>query len=102
VVYLEKASANELAGIVNQMLPTLASGGPGKKGAPAGNVAQRVTIQAQPSINALVISASDEDFVVIDQIIQQLDIDRPVEGNVHVVALKHAKAKDLVKRWWCL
>jgi len=40
VVYLEKANANELAGIVNQMLPTLASGGPGKKGAPAGNVAQ--------------------------------------------------------------
>jgi len=94
VVYLQKASANELAGILNQMVPNLGGGsGNPKGGAPA---AQRLNIQAQPSINALIINASDTDYAMLSAIIEQLDIDRPVEGNVHVVYLKHAKATDLV------
>lgn len=94
VVYLQKANATELAGILNQMLPSLSSNDPKNiAGTPA---AQSLNIQAQPSINALVINASDTDYAMLQGIIKQLDIDRPVEGNVHVVYLKHAKAADLV------
>lgn len=92
VVYLQKANANELAGILNQMVPSLGSNDP-KAGAPG---APRVTIQAQQSINALVINASDTDYAMLAAIIEQLDIDRPVEGDVHVIYLKHAKASELV------
>ena len=95
VVYLQKASASELAGILNQMVPNLGSSNPAQGGGAAA-AAQRLNIQAQPSINALIINASDTDFAVLQAIIEQLDIDRPVEGNVHVVYLKHAKATDLV------
>ena len=94
VVYLQKASATELAGILNQMVPNLGNANPAQAGGAA--AAQRLNIQAQPSINALIINASDTDFAILQSIIDQLDIDRPVEGNVHVVYLKHAKATDLV------
>ncbi len=92
VVYLQKASSSELAGILNQMVPTLGGNDP-KNNAPG---APRLTIQAQQSINALVINASDTDFAMLEAIIEQLDIDRPVEGDVHVIYLKHAKASELV------
>ena len=93
VVYLQKANATELAGILNQMVPSLGSSDPKAGGAPA---AQRLNIQAQPSINALIINSSDTDYAMLEAIIEQLDIDRPVEGDVHVLYLKHAKATELV------
>jgi len=99
VVFLEHASASEMANILTQLASNLtAVAVPGAEGAPATLVGQtkRVSIQADPAINALIIQSPDVEFQFLRAVIDQLDIPRPEGGDIHVVYLKYAKATDLV------
>jgi general secretion pathway protein D len=88
VVNLDHAKASELAASLTQLLaatidPKDAASGP------------KVSIQAFDAINSLVISAADDQYGKVQALIDELDIEREVEGNVNVIRLKHAKAEDL-------
>ena len=93
VVYLKKADAAELATTLNQVTSNLLASEPGGS---AANPANKVLIQPHASINALVINATDSDFERIQALIDELDVERQVDGDVHVLYLKYAKASDLV------
>jgi len=86
VVYLNYASANALASTLTQSFVNSAD---------QAN-ANRVSIQAMDSINALVVNAPDDEFIKIQALIDELDIQREVKSNVNVVYLKHADAAALV------
>jgi len=92
VVYLKFAQASEMV----QILTQLASGmrktaDPKQKRAPSD-----LTVQADDNLNALIIQSPVSEFQLLRAVIDQLDIARPDEGNIHVVYLKHATAADLV------
>ncbi len=87
VVYLEKSKASDLA---NSLTQIIASGADPKA------TGAKVTIQPLDSINALVINATDDEFVKIQALINELDIERDLASDVNVIYLKHAKAEDLV------
>jgi len=86
VVYLENTKSTDLATTLTQIIAS----GDAKGGA------AKVTIQALDSINALVVSATDEDYAKIQALIDELDIERELQSDVNVIYLKHAKAEDLV------
>ncbi len=98
VVFLKHASATEMANLLTQLASNLtAVQVPGAEGAPAViGQTKRVSIQADPSINALIIQSPDVEFQFLRAVIDQLDIPRPEGGDIHVVYLKYAKAADLV------
>lgn len=88
VVYLDNAKASELANTLSQLVTASAS--------PTDSSGPAVSIQALDSINALVISATDEKYTRIQALIGELDIERELQSNVNVIYLKHANAADLV------
>jgi general secretion pathway protein D len=91
VVYLKYAEATELSAILSQLVASL-----GKPRDPKSPVS-RVSVQADQAINALVISAPDNEFRLLQAVIDQLDIERPAEGDIHVVFLRFATASELVE-----
>lgn len=88
VVNLDFSKASELAATLTQLITATAD----PKNAAS---TSKVNIQPFDAINSLVISAPDDQYGKIQALIDQLDIEREVEGNVNVIALKHAKAEDL-------
>ena len=88
VVNLNFAKASELAATLTQLVATTADP------KDAANAA-KISIQPFDSINSLVVSAPDDQFAKIQALVNELDIEREVEGNVNVISLKHAKAEDL-------
>ena len=90
VVYLKNAQASVLAGVLSQLATSLQ-----RTGDP--NTQQvNISVQGDDAINALIINAPDNEFRLLQAVINQLDIERPIEGDVHVIYLKHAKATDMV------
>jgi len=74
VYYCKNATAEELAKVL-QDLPTQQAGAPkGKQTAPV--VAGKVRISADKATNSLIIMADKEDYLVLEEVIQQLDIPR--------------------------
>lgn len=88
VVNLSFAKASELAASLTQLITATTDPKDTASGA-------KVSIQAFDAINSLVISAPDDQYGKIQALIDELDIEREIEGNVNVIALKHAKAEDL-------
>jgi len=88
VVNLNYAKASELSATLTQLITSTAD----PKDAAA---TSKVSIQPFDAINSLVISAPDELYGKIQALVDELDIEREVEGNVNVIPLKHAKAEDL-------
>ncbi len=88
VVNLNFAKASEIAATMTQLVTTTAD----PKDAAT---AAKISIQPFDAINSLVISAPDDQYGKIQALVDQLDIEREVEGNVNVIPLKHAKAEDL-------
>jgi len=88
VVNLYYAKASELAATLTQLITSTAD--PKTAGS-----ASKVSIQPFDAINSLVISAPDDQYDKIQALIDELDIEREVEGDVNVISLKHAKAEDL-------
>lgn len=88
VVPLNKTKATDLATTLTQLTGA---------GANAANGAtSKVNIQALDSINSLIITAPDDEYVKIQALINELDIEREIQSDVNVIYLKHAKAPDLV------
>lgn len=88
VVNLNFAKASDLAATLTQLITTTADP---KDAAAAG----KISIQPFDAINSLVISAPDDQYGKIQALIDELDIEREVEGNVNVIPLNYAKAEDL-------
>jgi general secretion pathway protein D len=72
VYYLENANAEDLAKVL-QELPSKKTGGPQKK---LPFVSETVKITADKATNSLIIMAGKEDYLVLDEIIKQLDVPR--------------------------
>lgn len=89
VVYLDKTKASELAGTLNQIVAS-------NTDPKTAGLKSKVSIQPLDSIGALVINAPDEEFARLKALIDELDIERKLEGDINVIYLKHAKAEDLV------
>jgi general secretion pathway protein D len=81
VYYLEYADAEEIAKVL-QNLPskeatqTKGKGATGATGAPL--LAGKVNITADKATNSLVITASSDDYTVVEEVIKKLDIPRPM------------------------
>ncbi len=69
VTYLKNADANEVSRSLEQALSSMRLTG-------SNDVSQQVQVTPDPSTNALVIVASPQDFEVISQIVEKLDIVR--------------------------
>jgi general secretion pathway protein D len=82
VYYCKNATAEELAKVL-QDVPTQEAGATkGKKAAPV--VAGKVRISADKATNSLIIMADKEDYMVLEDVIQKLDIPRSM---VYIEAL---------------
>lgn len=88
VVYLEHAGAAETASTIQGIFSQ-----PQNSATPTDTP---VSIQAADGINALIISASDDTYLKIKALIEELDIERALDPDVSVIYLKHARAPDLV------
>ena len=76
VYYCKNATAEELAKVL-QDLPTQQTGGAGAPKAKAASVvAGKVRISADKATNSLIIMADKEDYKVLEDVIQKLDIPR--------------------------
>ncbi len=73
VYYLENAIAEDLAKVL-QALPT--KGGAAAEGKPAPSVSGEVKITADKATNSLIIMGDKEDYLVLEEIIEKLDIPR--------------------------
>ena len=91
VVYLEHARATELATVLSQ----LASNFDTRQGGDAAGASQ-ITVQADDATNSLIINAPDSEYRLLQAVVDQLDIERPIQRDIHVMYLKYAKATDLV------
>ncbi len=76
VYYLENASAEDLAQVL-QDLPSKEKGAPAK-GQKTPVVSDQVRISSDKATNSLIIMADKEDYAVLEEIIKQLDIPRPM------------------------
>lgn len=93
VVYLKFAQASVLAGVLSNLAGALQGGGGGEAKSPQ----QNISVQGDDALNALIINAPDAEFRLLQAVIDQLDIERPIEGDVHVLYLEHAKAVEMVE-----
>jgi general secretion pathway protein D len=82
VYYLEYADAEELAKVLQEVPSQAAAGGQGQPAAPV--VSEKTKITADKATNSLVIMAESDDYQVLEDIIRQLDIPRPM---VYIEAL---------------
>jgi len=73
VYYLENANAEELAKVL-QELPTKKGGSP--EGRKTSFVSETAKITADKATNSLIIMAGKEDYLVLEEIIQKLDVPR--------------------------
>lgn len=73
VYYLENANAEDLAKVL-QELPTKKGGSP--EGRKTQFVSEKVKITADKATNSLIVMAGKEDYLVLEEIIQKLDVPR--------------------------
>ena len=90
VVYLKHAQATVLAGVLDKLAENLEDSGEGK----ANQI--KISVQGDDALNALIVNAPDNEFRLLQAVVDQLDIERPIEGDVHVIYLEHAKATEMV------
>ncbi|MFP8873058.1 MAG: secretin N-terminal domain-containing protein, partial [Myxococcota bacterium] len=87
VYYLRHADAEELAQTMNSLLTGQRGSGAGRTGAAGGQpqalrsaitqLAEGITVTADPATNSLVIQASKEAYETVIEVIERLDIARP-------------------------
>jgi len=111
VLPLKHAEAGELSQEILQVLEKQASaapsagGGPAGRGAPApisgapaGGSQSGATIVPETHTNSLIVVASPRLMDSIQELVEQLDTERPLNtANIHVVYLENAEAKDVAK-----
>ncbi len=91
VITIKNTDAKALAQVISQLAGSLNSD-EASKGLPV----KQTLVQVDEGLNALIIRAPEKDFPVLEALIEQLDIERPEKGNVHVKYLKFAQAKEMV------
>jgi general secretion pathway protein D len=74
VYYCENATAEELAKVLQDVPTQEAGAAKGKKAAPV--VSGKVRISADKATNSLIITADQEDYMVLEEVIKKLDIPR--------------------------
>jgi len=74
VFYLENASAEELAKVLQTLSSKQSTAAKGKKETPV--ISGKIRITADKSTNSLIILAEKEDYIVLEEIIKKLDIPR--------------------------
>ncbi len=74
VYYLENANAEDLAKVLQEVPTQQAGTAKGKAAAPV--VSGKVRISADKATNSLIITADQEDFLVLEEVIKKLDIPR--------------------------
>lgn len=91
VVFLDHARANDLVTVLTQLANNM--------NAPSGEFqsTQQVSVQADEATNALIINAPDTEYNLLQAVVDQLDIERPTQKDIHVMYLKFAKATELVE-----
>ena len=98
VYYLENANAEELVKVL-MAIPSKQEKGVKKGKAPV--VSKEVQIVADKATNSLIITANKDDFLVLEDVIKQLDI---VRKMVYIEALlmevDARKAYDLGMQWF--
>ncbi|HPS01116.1 MAG TPA: secretin N-terminal domain-containing protein [Candidatus Sumerlaeota bacterium] len=57
----------------------------------------RVEFSAVPGNSKLVVMCSDENFKVIEQLVVEIDNERPLESKFHVITLERAKPADVAE-----
>jgi general secretion pathway protein D len=96
VYYLENANAEDLAKVL-QELPSKKTGGPQKK---LPFVSENIKITADKATNSLIIMAGKEDYLVLDEIIRQLDVPRSmVYIECLIMEVKVTKEFNLGVQW---
>jgi len=86
------ASAQEIATKLNEILD-LKGGGAG--GAAGKGKAGAAKIVPDDRTNALIITATQPDYLRLLELIKRMDVAQSGEGQVHVLPLQHAGCKDL-------
>jgi general secretion pathway protein D len=74
VFYLENASAEELAKVLQTLSTKQSAAAQGKKEVPV--ISEKIRITADKATNSLIILAEKEDYLVLEEIINKLDIPR--------------------------
>ena len=69
VIYLKNASAENLVGVLESSLNNASD-------ANAGSPPKEISIKADPETNALVVTATQSDFAILEQVIRKLDVRR--------------------------
>ena len=91
VLSLQHATASKMASTITSIFKRVA---PPQKGAPAGTTGVKVVPYER--INALIIMAGPGDLLRVKRLVAMLDTPpEHDEGNIHVVYLQHANAKEL-------
>ncbi len=96
VVYTKHAKASRIANILTNLESSNTQDQPVEGQIPGQTIS--TSIQSDDSINAVIIRASYDRYLVMKSIIDQIDIPKPENaGNIHVAYLKYANAKDLAE-----
>jgi general secretion pathway protein D len=74
VFYLENASSEELAKVLQTLSTKQSTAAKGKKEMPV--ISEKIRITADKATNSLIILAEKEDYIVLEEIIKKLDIPR--------------------------
>jgi general secretion pathway protein D len=82
VYYLKNASAEDLAKVLQELPGKQGGAAPGKEGLPV--VSEKVRITADKATNSLIIMADKEDYSVLEEVIEKLDVPRSM---VYIEAL---------------
>lgn len=77
VYELQNAKAEELAKVLQQIFGGVIKPPPGVKGSGARALGARTTIVADPHTNSLIITAEEEEYAQLEEMIRKLDLRRP-------------------------
>ncbi len=76
VYYLQNANAVDMAKVLNDLPETAAKGGTGAVQGKAAAISKDVRVMADEETNSLIIRATKDEYVVLEDVIKQLDIPR--------------------------
>ena len=100
LIHLKHGSANDISEKIKQIMQqnAVTSGGSGVIRKVPDVIGGTLKIIPDERTNSLVVMANPENTKIIKELIEELDVERPVEAsNIHVINLNHAEAADLVK-----
>ncbi|MDG2422645.1 MAG: secretin N-terminal domain-containing protein [Phycisphaerales bacterium] len=96
-ITLERADAQQVASAMQKLFDDRATMARGR-GRKRGDQPRRVTIIANPATRLLLVSASDEDFVQVQQLAKQFDSPQAAESiEIRAIPLENARAMEIAE-----